>query len=71
MNIYIICPPVNGAGLAMATMDIIKLHNGEPANFLDVGGAVREEQVLQAFQILTKDPRVRMARSLVSPAMLP
>lgn len=44
---------VNGAGLAMATMDIIKLHGGEPANFLDVGGNVREEQVTEAFRILT------------------
>jgi len=44
---------VNGAGLAMATMDIIKLYGGEPANFLDVGGTVQEQQVQQAFQILT------------------
>ncbi len=43
---------VNGAGLAMATMDIIKLHGGEPANFLDVGGNVNEEQVYRAFNIL-------------------
>lgn len=50
---------VNGAGLAMATMDIIKLHGGEPANFLDVGGGVNENQVLAAFQILTLDPNVR------------
>lgn len=50
---------VNGAGLAMATMDIIKLEGGEPANFLDVGGGVREEQVSQAFRILTSDPRVK------------
>lgn len=49
---------VNGAGLAMATMDIIKLHGGEPANFLDVGGAVQEEQVAQAFRILTSDENV-------------
>ncbi len=49
---------VNGAGLAMATMDIIKLHNGEPANFLDVGGGVSEDQVLRAFKLLTKDPQV-------------
>ena len=49
---------VNGAGLAMATMDMIKLHKGEPANFLDVGGAVREDQVLIAFQLLTRDPQV-------------
>lgn len=44
---------VNGAGLAMATMDIIKLHGGEPANFLDVGGSVSEEQVYEAFKLLT------------------
>lgn len=50
---------VNGAGLAMATMDIIKLHGGEPANFLDVGGAVTEEQVFHAFQILTSDSQVK------------
>ncbi|KAJ9583405.1 hypothetical protein L9F63_022271, partial [Diploptera punctata] len=50
---------VNGAGLAMATMDIIKLHGGEPANFLDVGGGVQEEQVLKAFQILVSDKNVK------------
>lgn len=50
---------VNGAGLAMATMDIIKLHGGEPANFLDVGGGVQEDQVFKAFQILTSDPNVK------------
>lgn len=44
---------VNGAGLAMATMDIIKLHKGSPANFLDVGGGVNENQVFEAFNILT------------------
>ena len=49
---------VNGAGLAMATMDIIKLHKGEPANFLDVGGGVSEKQVFQAFKLLTEDPQV-------------
>ena len=42
----------------MATMDIIKLHKGEPANFLDVGGGVNEGQVLKAFQLLTRDPQV-------------
>ncbi|CAD5226142.1 unnamed protein product [Bursaphelenchus xylophilus] len=47
---------VNGAGLAMATMDMIKLSGGEPANFLDVGGAVTEKQVFEAFQILTSSP---------------
>ncbi|XP_058791406.1 succinate--CoA ligase [GDP-forming] subunit beta, mitochondrial [Phymastichus coffea] len=50
---------VNGAGLAMATMDIIKLHGGSPANFLDVGGSVKEDQVFQAFRILTEDPKVK------------
>merc|ERR1712070_1220506 len=48
---------VNGAGLAMATMDIIKLKGGEPANFLDVGGSATEEQVAEAFKILTADPK--------------
>ncbi len=50
---------VNGAGLAMATMDTIKHVGGEPANFLDVGGGADEEQVTQAFQIITQDPNVR------------
>jgi succinyl-CoA synthetase beta subunit len=49
---------VNGAGLAMATMDTIKHVGGEPANFLDVGGGATEEQVTQAFQIITSDPNV-------------
>lgn len=49
---------VNGAGLAMATMDIIKLHGGEPANFLDVGGSATETQVMEAFTILNDDPNV-------------
>ena len=49
---------VNGAGLAMATMDIIKLYDGEPANFLDCGGGVQESQVQSAFQIITQDPQV-------------
>ncbi len=46
---------VNGAGLAMATMDIIKHHGGEPANFLDIGGSVTEPQVLEAFKIMSMD----------------
>lgn len=50
---------VNGAGLAMATMDIIQLHGGTPANFLDVGGSVKEDQVTQAFKIITDDPKVK------------
>ncbi len=50
---------VNGAGLAMATMDIIKLHGGEPANFLDVGGGASQERVENAFRILLADPNVK------------
>jgi succinyl-CoA synthetase beta subunit len=50
---------VNGAGLAMSTMDIIKLHGGEPANFLDVGGGADTEQVTEAFRILLSDPNVK------------
>jgi succinyl-CoA synthetase beta subunit len=49
---------VNGAGLAMATMDIIKLYGGEPANFLDVGGGASKEKVTAAFKIITADPNV-------------
>src|SRR5438132_1217568 len=50
---------VNGAGLAMATMDIIKLAGGEPANFLDVGGGASPEQIENAFRILSSDPSVK------------
>ena len=50
---------VNGAGLAMATMDIIKLYGAEPANFLDVGGSASKERVAAAFKIITADPKVR------------
>eukprot|EP00744_Colponema_vietnamica_P000832 GILI01001443.1.p2 GENE.GILI01001443.1~~GILI01001443.1.p2 ORF type:complete len:464 (+),score=173.84 GILI01001443.1:75-1394(+) len=50
---------VNGAGLAMATMDIIKLHGGAPANFLDVGGGATESQVVEAFKILNNDNKVQ------------
>ena len=50
---------VNGAGLAMATMDMIKLHGGEPANFLDVGGDASLEQIIQAFEIILSDYRVK------------
>jgi succinyl-CoA synthetase beta subunit len=50
---------VNGAGLAMATMDIIKFYGGEPANFLDVGGGATEEQVTEAFKILVADKKVK------------
>ena len=51
---------VNGAGLAMATMDIIKLSGGEPANFLDVGGSANAARVEQAFRIIMKDPNVKV-----------
>jgi len=50
---------VNGAGLAMATMDIIKLYGGEPANFLDVGGGANKEKVTEAFRIIFSDPEVK------------
>jgi succinyl-CoA synthetase beta subunit len=50
---------VNGAGLAMATMDIIKLYGSEPANFLDVGGGASKEKVTQAFKIIVSDPNVK------------
>ena len=50
---------VNGAGLAMSTMDIIKLHGGEPANFLDVGGSVSTEGATEAFRIILADPKVK------------
>jgi succinyl-CoA synthetase beta subunit len=49
---------VNGAGLAMATMDIIKLYGGDPANFLDVGGGATKERVTEAFKIILRDPNV-------------
>ena len=50
---------VNGAGLAMATMDTIKLFGGEPANFLDVGGGATTEKVTEAFKIMLKNPKVK------------
>ena len=50
---------VNGAGLAMATMDIIKLYGAAPANFLDVGGSASKEKVAAAFKIITADPNVK------------
>jgi succinyl-CoA synthetase beta subunit len=50
---------VNGAGLAMATMDLIKLHGGEPANFLDVGGGATAERVAEAFKLILADSGVR------------
>ena len=51
-------PIVNGAGLAMATMDIIKLNGGSPANFLDVGGGATPQAIKQAFDLITSDPKV-------------
>jgi len=56
---------VNGAGLAMATMDIINLHGGSPANFLDVGGGATANQVKEAFKIITADPKVRIRSGFV------
>ena len=50
---------VNGAGLAMTTMDLIKMAGGEPANFLDVGGGASPERIEKAFGIITSDPNVR------------
>ena len=50
---------VNGAGLAMATMDIIKLNGGDPANFLDVGGGTTAEKVSEAFKIIVSDDKIK------------
>ena len=50
---------VNGAGLAMGTMDIVKLHGGDPANFLDVGGGATKERVVEAFKIILSDEKVK------------
>jgi succinyl-CoA synthetase beta subunit len=50
---------INGAGLGMATMDIIKLRGGEPANFLDVGGGASKERIAEAFKIILSDPHVK------------
>ena len=51
---------VNGAGLAMATMDLIKFYGGEPANFLDIGGSSNPEKVVNALRIITADPNVKV-----------
>jgi succinyl-CoA synthetase beta subunit len=51
---------VNGAGLAMATMDLVKFYGGEPANFLDIGGSSNPEKVISALRIITSDPRVKV-----------
>lgn len=56
---------VNGAGLAMATMDIINLHGGNPANFLDVGGGATASQVKEAFKIITSDPKVHFTKYII------
>jgi succinyl-CoA synthetase beta subunit len=50
---------VNGAGLAMATLDVIKLHGGQPANFLDVGGGITRDRVAAAFRLILSEPRVK------------
>ena len=60
---------VNGAGLAMATIDIIKLHGGAPANFLDVGGGASADQVMRAFEILNSDSKVRTTRTCAAVAL--
>ena len=51
---------VNGAGLAMATMDLVKYHGGEPANFLDIGGSSNPDKVVAALEIITADPNVKV-----------
>lgn len=51
---------VNGAGLAMATLDLIKLYGGDPANFLDIGGSSNPQKVIEAMQLLTSDPKVKV-----------
>lgn len=61
---------MNGAGLAMATCDIIDLHGGKPANFLDLGGGVKERQVYEAFKLLTADPKVRKTKFLIFLAVI-
>ena len=51
---------VNGAGLAMATMDLVKYYGGEPANFLDIGGSSNPDKVVAALEIITSDPKVKV-----------
>ena len=51
---------INGAGLAMASMDMIKLAGGEPANFLDVGGGATPEKIVKAFKLITSDEKVKV-----------
>lgn len=57
-SIFILTFQVNGAGLAMATMDIIKLNGGQPANFLDCGGGATAQAIEEAFKLITSDPKV-------------
>jgi succinyl-CoA synthetase beta subunit len=59
---------VNGAGLAMATMDLVKYYGGEPANFLDIGGSSNPEKVVNALRIITADPNVKASCSTSSAA---
>lgn len=59
VELFVSCVAVNGAGLAMATMDIIKLHGGYPANFLDIGGGASSKEVMDGFHIFNNDPNVR------------
>ena len=54
-NLFMTCIAVNGAGLAMATMDIITLHGGNPANFLDIGGGASAKEVMDGFHIFNSD----------------
>ena len=61
---------VNGAGLAMSTMDIISLHGGSPANFLDVGGGATADQVKEAFRLITSDSGVQVTFILSCPIRL-
>ena len=55
---YVRTSTVNGAGLAMATMDLIKLYGGQPANFLDIGGSASTEEVKNAFKVISQDRNV-------------
>ena len=64
MYVYLLA--VNGAGLAMATMDLIKLYGGQPANFLDIGGGASTEEVLNAFEVISSDRNVRLKYSSIS-----
>ena len=61
-----LCVIVNGAGLAMSTMDIIKIHGGSPANFLDMGGGASSDQVTDAFRLITSDKGVSVINETAS-----